>query len=226
MGCGCKGGKAQVISTANTPAGITSSEMLSSSSASARMAMSIADSDYEMIEYIHPNRGEHPVVGHSTGKQYGFRAGDGQEKFLVHRADIAASPAFFKVVSKIPAAPREEIVVPPPPTSIIEPEVTEAIEPPATPAELEQIDASRKVLSKPPKAIAKKALNQAKFDLQLLPGVTPNIAKSLIRAGLISPKAIIDGGPETLERAKYVGEVRAKLIFEYVTENYGDTEEK
>lgn len=203
MGCGCNKGKAQVISTANTPAGITSSE-----TTTARMTMSVTDSDYDMVEYVHPNRGEHPVVGFATGKQYGFRSGGGQEKFLVHKSDIAAMSGFFRSVSEVPSSPKAEIVAPPPPTPIAEPDDTPVKDAPST----------------PPKDVAKKALNQAKFDLQRLPGVTPNIAKSLIRAGLISPEIIISGGLKSLEEVKYVGQVKAKLIFEYVTENYGTEE--
>jgi len=200
MACNCKGGKAP-----STPLnGVVQSSTAQESTA--RLSMN-ADSDYEMVKYTHPNRGQHPVIGAATGNSYGFRSGGGSETFLVHRSDIGASPNFFTIASKVPSPPVVEVKPLAPPVSIVEPveEDEKGIDPVAS---------ARKL-----------AMNQVKFDLQGLPGVTPAIAKSMISAGLLTPEKIIETGALGLEQVKFVGEKRAKAIFDYVNENYGQVAE-
>lgn len=211
MACNCKGGKAPSA----PPNGLVQSSV--QESAARLNSMSITDSDFEMVTYMHPNKGQHPVYGGATGRSYGFRAGGGSETFLVHRSDIAASPNYFIVAAKTPSPPKVEIQPPAPPVPIVEPKV-------ATIEEPVRIEEPR--VSPTAEAIAKKrAMNQLKFDLQLLPGVTPAMAKSMIASGLITPEKIIEAGVSGLEEVKFLGEKRARAIFDYVNENYGQPTE-
>lgn len=67
--------------------------------------------DNEMIEclYAHANIGTHPVVGPSTGFNYGYHGGG--EKFLVHQRDIASMPDIFKPIPKEQAAAPDDLPV-------------------------------------------------------------------------------------------------------------------
>lgn len=92
----------------------------------------MSDKDFEMIIYTHPNTGDHKVVGMATSRKYGHKSkGD---TFLVHKADIAVQPNYFKII--IPEAPpvQETLVVEP---STLEPEdLIKEIAPPTAIAEL------------------------------------------------------------------------------------------
>jgi len=199
MACGCKGGKG---ATSPSPMDLAAARV--QSPASRENMVTQLDSDYEMVDYTHPNRGQHPVVGMSTGRSYGYRAGGGVERFLVHRSDIAASPNFFKIVSKVPTAPTKAVEPPPPPEPIV--------------TTKDPVVDDSKLTPLPPESPAVR-----EFDLQALPGVTPNIAKSFIGMGLLSADDIIEAGPAALETVKQVGKVKANLIFEHVRDNYGST---
>lgn len=77
----------------------------------------MSDDNFVLCLYNHPNTGDHPVVGSSTGMNYGYRAGG--NTFLVHKADIASMPDLFipvdtfsKPVDKeVPDTVKEEEVV-------------------------------------------------------------------------------------------------------------------
>ena len=56
----------------------------------------MTDNDMVLVTYENPNRGQHRVVGAQTGINYGYRAGGGQERFYVHKNDIATHPAWFR----------------------------------------------------------------------------------------------------------------------------------
>lgn len=100
MGCsGCGGGAPRPLSRANPPA-----------------RAGLRDEDLVWVEYRHPSRGEHPVIGPAgfderlpnvqmiQGKDgrwhihYGFHAGG--ERFAIHRADLAAGRRFFSPVKE------------------------------------------------------------------------------------------------------------------------------
>lgn len=70
--------------------------------------------DTELVEciYMSPNIGDHDVRGASTGIRYGYRAGG--QRFLVHRADIAAQPHLFRQVEGIRAPEPERAPLPEP----------------------------------------------------------------------------------------------------------------
>jgi hypothetical protein len=193
------------------------------------------DNDVEMARYMHPNRGQHPVYGIGTGKFYGHRAGGGIEKFLVHRADIAAQPQYYHIVQPIPTAPRQPVQMPPPPAPVelkpvpppepvvLEPEiVTRVEEPSALPVAVKEVEPHPIPAElTEPKTPIEKATDRASFDLQLLPGINPRIATNLAQAGFTTPDAILKGGIEGLTAVKWVGKQRAELIMAHVIEKYG-----
>lgn len=188
-----------------------------------------SDNDVEMVRYMHPNRGQHPVYGLATKKFYGMRAGGGTETFLVHRADIAAAPHYYHMVAPIPTAPRKEIVAPPPPAKLREvppPQQDTIVVKDTIKVEFEvpegatvRDDGVVEIPQDPDPM--KRALDHARFDLQLLPGATPEIIRGLADHNLNSVEKILNGGVDALKDVKGIGPVRAAIIFGYVKENFG-----
>lgn len=98
MGCGCRGnGKVQQMTPPDLPGALPSE----------------TDSEFLLVEYTHPSRGSHMVVGPATRTRYGYRSGG--EKFLVHRDDIRVQPDFFRPVEPKPVATAPEPAPEPPP---------------------------------------------------------------------------------------------------------------
>jgi len=56
------------------------------------------DEKFVLVKYLHPNRGNHHVIGSSTKTKYGYRAGG--NVFLVHIDDINAQPHLFEAAEK------------------------------------------------------------------------------------------------------------------------------
>jgi glycosyltransferase involved in cell wall biosynthesis len=116
-----------------------------------------SDNDLVLIVYMHPNIGQHSVVGNSTKKFYGYR-GRGEE-FLVHRADIAARPKVFVPIEVAPVIDEPPPVIPPPPKAIEE-AITRATE-----NNLERIKAKNKdsdivISTREPKAVDMAPMNK------------------------------------------------------------------
>jgi hypothetical protein len=72
----------------------------------------VNDDNVVLVHYIHPNRGDHPVVGPETRIKYGMRSSG--DEFLIDHRDLAGAPHLFRLVEKavqtptivnIPAAP-------------------------------------------------------------------------------------------------------------------------
>lgn len=197
MGCNCNKKKnSPVIEGLQKVATATAQGALNS-------MVSIVDQEFEMIVYMHPNKGQHPVIGPATRNNYGFRAGGGSERFLVHRSDIAASPGYFQIVSAVPAAPKIVAPPPPPPVSLVEP---------------------KEDLGEPRESIANDIkvdiIDSVRFDLQLLPGATPNLARNLSDANLRTPKDILAAGIDGLKTVKGIGDSKAEAIYIYVKDRY------
>lgn len=72
------------------------------------------DTNFVMIEYLHPNRGQHRVVGGVTGTDYAYRAGG--DTFLVNKKDVEVQPHLFKVID----TPQVQSAVIAPPTPVVE----------------------------------------------------------------------------------------------------------
>jgi glycosyltransferase involved in cell wall biosynthesis len=95
MPCGCKQDKGNGAASAPMAAALVAG------------GTSMQDEDIVMIEYVHPNKGQHSVKGAATGENYGYRAkGD---RFLVHRKDIALQPHIFQVVRSAPRAEERQV---------------------------------------------------------------------------------------------------------------------
>jgi predicted flap endonuclease-1-like 5' DNA nuclease len=176
------------------------------------------DDNFIMVEYTHPNRGQHRVIGAVTKTAYGFRGGG--ERFLVHKDDVAAQPQYYRPIQAVAAKvalPTYIQDTPPPPPVLKPTEPVQAVLPKASLAEL---------LDHPVDARTQEdMLAESAFDLQLLPGITPSIEVGLKQHGLSTPQAIIAAGVQGLERVKYVGETKARMIYEYVVDKYGDTDD-
>lgn len=72
----------------------------------------MSDAEYVLAKYIHPNVGQHPVIGVETKIRYGFRGGG--EIFLVHKKDLTAQPHLFSVIDTAPTPIEPTPVVAPP----------------------------------------------------------------------------------------------------------------
>lgn len=100
MGCNCRN-KKTVTPAAPYP---QASPLSPQSSPMAGGQQIMQDSQFVMIHYDHPNKGQHKVIGASTHMDYGYRAGG--DEFLVHKNDIALQPNIF-VVKPAPVVVRE-----------------------------------------------------------------------------------------------------------------------
>lgn len=167
------------------------------------------DDDYVMVQYTHPNLGVHGVVGANTKTNYGYRSGG--EQFLVHKADIAAQPQFYRpITSPVFAHRPTTIVESPPPPPVLKAEPPLVAKPMVT-----ELEESHPV----PQDIQRQITDE--LDLQLLPGVTPTIERGLKAAGFTTAAAILDAGVEGLTQVKFVGDARAQAVYDYVKEKYG-----
>jgi glycosyltransferase involved in cell wall biosynthesis len=142
-----------------------------------------SDNDYVMCIYNSANRGEHHVVGPSTGISYGYRAGG--EKFLVHVNDNILMPMLFIADTGLTSgvsnldAPRERISIPEEPQPLTVPKMR-------------------------------------KFDINLVPGVTPAIAKKLAEIGIDSKEKFMELTTERLLVIDGISKARAMAIMSIV----------
>jgi len=117
VGCGCRGGNAQARTVqASAPLRLLSSTQ--------EAQTQMADSEVVLVRYLHPNRGQHKVVGAVTKTMYGFRAGG--DTFLVRKPDVAGQPHLFSAIERppvrvIPARPA--LPAPPVPLEVPVPRV-------------------------------------------------------------------------------------------------------
>lgn len=166
------------------------------------------DDDYVMVQYTHPNLGVHSVIGASTKTGYGYRSGG--EQFLVHKADIAAQPQFYRPITSTVFAHRPTAVVEsPPPPPVLKAEPLVVAKPVTEPEESHPV----------PQEIQRQVTDE--LDLQLLPGVTPSIERGLKAAGFTTSASILEAGVEGLTQVKFVGETKAQAVYDYVKEKYG-----
>lgn len=170
------------------------------------------DENFVMVQYMHPNRGQHRVTGATTKMDYGYRGGG--EQFLVHVDDIKAQPNLFRPVNSVPTTiPQRVIDAPPPPPVMISPDPVKVV--------------PERPLAKPTPAAIPDFLNDvqkaalAELDLQALPGVTPAIERGLRDARLTTASAILLAGVDGLEQVRYVGHTKATAIHQYIMDKYG-----
>jgi len=144
------------------------------------------DGDYVLAVYNHPNKGDHSVIGPSTGIRYGYRSGG--DSFLVHKKDIELMPMLFIVNDRVNGGLANDLIAPvggvqntPEPTPIAAPK---------------------------PKV----------FDINLVPGITPSIAKKLTEAGFNDEEKFKALTEEELKDIDGISVVRAKVIMSIVQE--------
>lgn len=186
----------------------------------------VRDGDFVLCRYMSPNIGDHAVYGTAAFRQqlpginmyqkggnwfinYGYRAGGGTEKFLVHRDDVRAQPHMFQEVQIVPtiaAAP------PPPPPPVAIP-VTEA--PP--PAVVEDAPPPR---PEPPiepgvpeiaTGLRQRGPDPA-FELQKLAGVSDAIAAWFVEHGVTNASDIVALSEDLLQNVPGMSKRRAGMI--------------
>jgi hypothetical protein len=169
----------------------------------------MTDNDMLLVTYENPNRGQHKVVGAQTKINYGYRAGGGQERFYVHKADIASHPDWFRPYQQpIIQTVRQQVATPPPQPVAVWAEPAQVVAPP--PAELDFIKTKPASDSAGPGQVSIGVFKPA--DLQAIPGVTDKIADALRKAGVKTWQDVVEYGLERLLKIEGVGPKRAEAI--------------
>lgn len=79
------------------------------------------DGNVKLCKYNHTNIGQHRVVGHSTGTDYGYKSGG--DVFYVHESDIKVQPSLFLPIeegkTEVAAVPEPVRQAPAPPSPIM-----------------------------------------------------------------------------------------------------------
>ena len=143
---------------------------------------------------------------------YGYRAGGGIEKLLVHVSDIERAPAWFR---------RLEIPV----EAQVVPRQRPAGQPPA-PRQIAAHDIESAPTPAPPKPNVVHALEterpkhggNGELDLQTLPGITNEIAAQMTARGWNTVQEISLAGEEGLQSLRGVGSVKAERIMSAIHE--------
>jgi glycosyltransferase involved in cell wall biosynthesis len=118
MGCGCRGNGKSTVSAAPQEDRVRPMVLAIPKRGNGSEAMS--DAEYVLAKYIHPNIGQHPVIGAETHIRYGFRGGG--EIFLVHKKDLTAQPHLFSVIDTAPTPIEPSpVLAPPAPTVLADP---------------------------------------------------------------------------------------------------------
>lgn len=151
------------------------------------------DNDYVLVQYNSPNKGQHSVIGFNTKTHYGYRRGG--DTFLIKHDDYLAQKHMFTIVDKMSQSKR-----------FIESGKTK---PPDAPELIVEHDDVTE--------------DDENFDLQILPGITPVIADRMRNTGLATPDLILQHGEDSLVAIKGLGKIKAKMVYEYVEENYGNS---
>jgi predicted flap endonuclease-1-like 5' DNA nuclease len=164
------------------------------------------DNDMVLCTYENPNRGQHKVMGAKIN--YGYRAGGGQERFYVHKNDIAAHPDWFRPYQPPVAERMIPVVTTPPPQPVaVWAEPVQATPPPT---ELDFIKTKPASESAGPGQVAVGVFKPA--DLQAIPGVTDKIADALRKEGVKTWQDVVEYGTERLLKIEGVGPRRAEAI--------------
>ncbi len=189
VGCNCGGGRVNhPMMQARMPA-LAGRGSPTAPSSSAAGGLPMSDDTMILCRYLHPNRGQHTVVGGVTKTQYGFRAGG--DIFLVHRADADPNPHLFDPIEskEVPAAAKPP--TPPAPSPVEAPPPPDVVTGEDRPAP----DTSVNIVGR-------------------LPGITAPIAEAMAADGLETADQIIALGVDGLQEYKGIGQVKAETILE------------
>lgn len=184
----------------------------------------MSDDNYVMVRLVDNRKEDHFILGHVTKNRYYKKHGD---VFLMHRDDIAAQPHIYELSVKA------EMVVPqvtapapiPEPVAAIVNDSMNFVQNTWSDEEYERrVQGAWMVSESEPSVESVKEMDsilridKPSFDLQLIPGITSNIAQQLVGAGVNSLESLAEWNTEKLMALKGVGEAKAELIQEYVRE--------
>jgi len=178
------------------------------------------DGDMIRAKYLHPDRGQHRVLGGAEKIDYGYRAGG--DIFLVHKNDIASQPHLFQAIEPVmPSKPKPTPSVPPvisetpPPMAVAPTEdlIDDLLAEPEPIPVVEEIPVKDESVSEegPPFEVLV-AVMPEKFDFQTLPGVTNDIALQFEEDGLKTLEDIVALGETGLQKYKGIAKVRGEQI--------------
>lgn len=207
MGCGCNKTQNPVsYRNSQTPSGPVA--------ALGEVNDSMNDEDMILIRYTHPNKGQHPVIGGATGRNYHYHGGG--ERFLVHRDDVAAQPMYFQPIDEGRSVERvrrrDSIQAPPPPPPPVNGEM-EPEEDVAEPTGDEPDNGQEDVVAQ------QVAQTDELLDLLGPLNLDRRAMSSLYQAGLTTAQDVVNLGKEGLQELKWIGESRAQEIYDHVKES-------
>lgn len=182
------------------------------------------DRDMVLATYTSPNRGDHLVIGHAVFStrlprlnmvqtevgyriNYGYHAGG--SRFVVHRDEFLAAPHLFQAVAstvpEVQVASQRRATLPPTPQVLEEKdEIVELAQrqmPPSARRILEQELERDEIAEKPRKP-----------DIQLVPGISADIAEQLKELGVDTQEDILTLGIDGLKEIRGIGEKKAAMI--------------
>lgn len=184
----------------------------------------MSDDNYVMVRLVDNRKEDHFVLGHVTKNRYYKKHGD---VFLMHKDDIAAQPHIYELSVKA------EMIVPqvitpapiPEPVAAIVNDSMNFVQNTWSDEEYERrVQGAWMVSESEPSVESVKEIDsilrndKPSFDLQLIPGITSNIAQQLDDAGVDSLESLAEWDTEKLMALKGVGEAKAELIQGYVQE--------
>lgn len=218
MGCKSCPGSKKPINVMNDINRILSTEI---------EAQRASDENYIKAEYIHPNKGNHVVIGAATKTRYGYFGGG--KKMLVHKADVKAQPQFWRPLSvqmssqqNIPQGDKPTLTAPPSlaqvPKIVQSDKKTDGSEdgvPDFIAPSLEDEPANYMLQEDEKKEFDVKEPD-LKADLGLIPGLTTNMIEQLKERGVDTPEKILALGVDGLQEIKGIVETRAHGIVEYL----------
>ena len=153
----------------------------------------MSDEDFVMAKYLSPNKGQHPVTGGVTKRKYGYRAGG--DEFLVEKDDINGQPHLFQAIEglvQVPVIVRDAPSKPQP--------ITESV-PPREASWLSQpIDEGPEEIDDP------------LIKLQMVPGITKEIAEQMYADGVKDGDDILELGEEKMLSYRGIGKAKYLLI--------------
>ena len=175
-----------------------------------------SDNDFVLIQYTHPNIGNHRVVGAHGFEyrfddltmiklqdgwhiDYGYRGGGAT--FLAHEKDIRLAPHFSPIEHKPSSGlanvrvPIQQKAPPPPPQPVALREQVEKMEEPAI-SEL----------------LRDEPITDEKFNLQTLPGIGADTANMLKSDGIDTVDDLLELGEKGLQKYRGVGKHKAEMI--------------
>lgn len=159
------------------------------------------------VEYLHPNRGTHRLIGQSTKKDYGYKAGG--TRFVIMREDMVAQPHLFKEIQRSEELKVEQQIR----------ETPQAVK--EIPADMQHLaafdDLSTSEIAQqiqaPEAKIEQPKPQSTDIDLQEIPGINAELSAELRGVGINTLNDIVEN-VDKLETM--IGDKRARNVIEAV----------